>query len=59
MSPPPKLALLIMSEVGVPLCMGNHHTWDRCTSPTPRKTTSLGGDEKLMPQGQDGKAVIQ
>ena len=26
--------LLIMSEVGIPLCMGNHHTRDRCTSPT-------------------------
>ena len=26
--------LLIASDVGVPLCMGNHHTWDRCTSPT-------------------------
>ena len=26
--------LLVTSEVGVPLCMGNHHTWDRCTSPT-------------------------
>ena len=47
--------LLIISEVGVPLCMGSHHTWDRCTSPTPCKTTSSGGDEKMMPQGQDGK----
>ena len=51
--------LLIMSEVGVPLCMGNHHTWDRCTSPTPDKTTSLGGDEEMMPQEQYGKAVTQ
>ena len=51
--------LLIMSEVGVPLCMGNHHTQDRCTSPTPHKTTSLGGDEKMMPQEQDGKVVTQ
>ena len=33
--------LLIMSEVGIPLCMGNHHTQDRCTSPIPCKTTSL------------------
>ena len=38
--------LLILSEVGIPLCMGNHHTWDRCTSPTPCKTTSIGGDER-------------
>ena len=26
--------LLVASEVGIPLCMGSHHTWDRCTSPT-------------------------
>ena len=51
--------LLIASEVGIPLCMGNCHTWDRCTSPTPCKTTSLGGDEKITPQEQDGKAVTQ
>ena len=51
--------LLIASEVGIPLCMGNHHTQDRCTSPTPCKTTSLGGDEKRMPQEKDGKAVTQ
>ena len=50
---------LIVSEVGIPLCMGNHHTWDRCTSPTPCKTTSLGGDKKMMPQEQDGKAVTR
>ena len=51
--------LLILSEVGIPLCMGNHHTWNRCTSPTPHKTTSLGGDKKMMSQEQDGKAVTQ
>ena len=51
--------LLIMSEVGIPLCMGNHHTQDRCTSPTPCKTTSLGGDEEMMPQEQNGKVVTQ
>ena len=51
--------LLITSEVGIPLCMGNHHTWDRCTSPTPHKTTSLGGDEEMMPQEQNGKVVTQ
>ena len=49
--------LLIMSEVGIPLCMGNHHTWDRCTGPTPCKTTSTGGDDKRMPQEKDGKVV--
>ena len=49
--------LLVVSQVGIPLCMGNCHTWERCTSPTPCKTTSLGGDEKMMPQKQDGKVV--
>ena len=51
--------LLVASEVGIPLCMGNCHTWDRCTSPTPCKTTSIGGDDKRMPQVQDGKVVTQ
>ena len=51
--------LLIVSEVGVPLCMGNCHTRDRCTSPTPCKTTSSGGDEKMTPQEQDGKVVTR
>ena len=51
--------LLIVSEVGVPLCMGNHHTQDRCTSPTPCKTTSSVGDEERMPQENDGKVVTQ
>ena len=50
--------LLIASEVGVPLCMGNHHTQDRCTCPTPHKTTSLGGEE-MMPQEQKCKAVTR
>ena len=27
--------LLVASEVGVPLCIGIHHAWDRCTSPHP------------------------
>ena len=51
--------LLITSEVGILLCMGNCHTWDRCTSPTPCKATSLGGDEEMTPQEQNGKAVTQ
>ena len=33
--------LLIASKVGIPLCIGIHHAWDRCTSPTPCKPTSL------------------
>ena len=51
--------LLVASEVGVPLCMGNCHTRDRCTSPTPHKTTSLGGDEVMTPQEQNGKVVTR
>ena len=51
--------LLITSEIGVPLCMDSHHTWDRCTSPTPCKTTSVRGDEKRMPQEKSGKVVTQ
>ena len=49
--------LLVASEVGIPLCMGSHHTWDRCTSPTPCKITSVRGDEKRMPQKKDGNMV--
>ena len=33
--------LLIMSEIGIPLCMGSQHACDRCSSPTPHKTTSV------------------
>ena len=51
--------LLVASEVGVPLCMGNHNAWDRCTSPTPCKTTSVRGEKKWMPQENNGKAVTQ
>ena len=59
MSPPLKPASSFTSEVGIPLCMGSHHTWDRCTSPTPCKTTSMGGDDERMPQEKDGKVVTQ
>ena len=51
--------LLIASEIGIPLCMGSHHTWDRCTSPTPCKTTSVGGEKRRMPQEESGKVVTQ
>ena len=51
--------LLVASDVGIPLCMGNHHTRDRCTSTTPCKTTSSGGDGERTPQEKDGKAVTQ
>ena len=51
--------LLIASEVGIPLCIGIHHAWDRCTNPTPCKTTSTGGETKMMPQENNGKVVTQ
>ena len=51
--------LLIASEIDIPLCMGSCHTQDRCTSPTPCKTTSVRGHEKRMPQEESGKAVTQ
>ena len=51
--------LLIASEIGVPLCMGSHHTQDRCTSPTPCKTTSVRGGKKRTPQEENGKVVTQ
>ena len=51
--------LLIASEVRVPLCMGTHHTWDRCTSPNSCKTNPLGGDEERTSQEKHGKAVTQ
>ena len=53
------LLLIVTSEVGIPLCMGTCHTRDRCTSPTPHKTTSSRGDAEIMPQEQNGKAVTQ
>ena len=51
--------LLIMSEVGIPLCIGVHHAWDRCTSPSPCKPTSKGSESMMMPQENSGWAVTQ
>ena len=51
--------LLIASEVGVPLCIGIHHAWDRCTSSTPCKPTSIGGETRMMQQESSGSAVTQ
>ena len=51
--------LLIMSEVGNPLCIGICHAWDRCTSPTQCKSTSTGGETKMMPQENIGSAITQ
>ena len=50
---------LLASEIGIPLCMGSCHTWDRCISPTPCKTTSVGGEVKRMPQEESGEVVTQ
>ena len=49
--------LLVVSEIGIPLCMGSCHAWDRCTSPTPCKTTSARGERKGTSQENNGKAV--
>ena len=51
--------LLIASEVGIPLCIGIHHAWDRCTSPTACKPTSKGSEDTMMPQESSGSAVTQ
>ena len=51
--------LLVVSEVGIPLCMSSHHAWDRSTNPTPCKTTSVRGEVKWMPQENNGKVVTQ
>ena len=51
--------LLITSEVGIPLCIGIHHAWDRCISPIQCKPTSTGGETEMMPQENIGSAVTQ
>ena len=51
--------LLVASEIGNPLCIGILHAWDRCTSPTPCKPTSMGGETKMTPQKNNGSADTQ
>ena len=46
-------------RLAFPCVWASHHAWDRCTSPTPCKTTSMGGQMKMMPQENNGKVVIQ
>ena len=53
MSPPPKLAFSCCIRGWCSLVY-NCHIWDRCTSPTPCKTTSSGGDGERTPQEKDG-----
>ena len=50
-------SFLLCQRLAFPCVMGNCHTWDRCTSPTPCKTTSVRGEMKWMPQENNGKAV--
>ena len=40
---------LITSEVGIPLCIAICHAENRCTSSTPHKPTTTGGEMKMMP----------
>ena len=49
--------LLIVSEAGIPLCVGAHQEQDRCTSHTPVKPTPGGSDSKIIPQEDDGLAI--
>ena len=49
--------LLFTSDIGIPLCIGIHHAWDRCTSPTPCKPTSTEGESKMTPQDSIGNVV--
>ena len=51
--------LLIASEAGIPLCVGVHQAWDRCTSPTPVQATPQWNDSKTMPQEDNGLANTQ
>ena len=51
--------LLVILEVGIPLCIGVCHAWDRCTSPTPCKPTSKGSEDVMMPQENSGWVVTQ
>ena len=51
--------LLVTSEAGVPLCIGVCHAWEKCTSPTPCKPTSMRGEIRMTPQESSGSAVIQ
>ena len=49
--------LLVTSETGIPLCVGVHQAWDRCTSPTLVKPTPKGSDSKNMPQEKSGLVI--
>ena len=51
--------LLIVSETGIPLCVGVCHALDQCTSPTPAEPTPKGSDNRIMPWVDNGLANTQ
>ena len=51
--------LLVVSEVGIPLCVGVCHAWDRCTSPTSVKPMFEGSESRITPWQHGGLAVTQ
>ena len=55
----PNWLLLIASKTGLPLYVGVHQVWDRCTSPTPVKPSPGGSDNKNTLQEDDGLATTQ
>ena len=57
-SPPPKPASSHCIRDWCSLVYGQP-SWDRCTSPTPCKTTSVRGGRKRTPQEESSKVVTQ
>ena len=51
--------LLTMSQTGIPLCVGVHQAWDKCTSPTPGKPTPKRSGSVNMPWEDSGLAITQ
>ena len=54
-----KQLLFVALEGWHSLVYGLQHAWNRCTSFTPCKTTSIGSEMKLTQQENNGKAVTQ
>ena len=50
------LLLIVMSEVGIPLCVGNRHTQDRCTSLHPMQDDLL---RKVMKRGHQKRNMAR
>ena len=51
--------LLIVSETGIPLCVGVCQAWDRCTSPILVKPSPKGSESEIMPREDSGLAITQ